>query len=267
MPRFPGSSRNSLQTLRQLCENETFERILILTTFWDAVSSEVGHARERELQDTQTLLKDLLDRGATMRRMPQTAQSRVELLNGLDWRKSYKSQLRINVANTETPPAQDDAFERIMERLKLGASPGLSKHETSMNALSRLIASQEDAFARRESAYQAREARLREHEAEATAREQKLRSEFEQRFKGQQDSFDAALNAERARTKELEDMIDQVRDTQFANQKLQLSKDEEIDRLRKSRTKLVTQTQSAQQALIFGIFTDMSKLPNREWMA
>ena len=269
-PRFPGSSTTSLRTLRRLCGSDRSDRITLVTTFWDVVSPHVGDSREQELRTSQSFFKDLLDNGATLKRMPETCQGRLEMLNGLDWSSSTQNLFHLNVVpirkESETA-APNNASGKPVRQLGMASTPAALRHAVSIAALPSVGATQYETSNQRGSTLQILEERLRKYETEASGREQSLRSEFDRRLKKQQDAFDTALQAEKARNKELEALLDQARDTQAANQQLHKAKDRELHLLRKSRTDIIVRAQSAQEHIIVKTLVKTHATPQFEWIA
>ncbi|KAK2459340.1 hypothetical protein APHAL10511_008643, partial [Amanita phalloides] len=58
-PRFGGQSGRNLAMFRNLCGTKAYENIVVLTTFWDKVSSEQGDKREEQLKTR--FFKDLVE--------------------------------------------------------------------------------------------------------------------------------------------------------------------------------------------------------------
>jgi DNA anti-recombination protein RmuC len=70
-------ARRNLRMFGALCGNDGLKHSVIVTTFWDSVTEEVGSRREKELRDDATLFKALLDNGAqTMRHDSQVESAK-----------------------------------------------------------------------------------------------------------------------------------------------------------------------------------------------
>jgi hypothetical protein len=57
--------------LDKLCGPGNFHNVLLVTTFWNKVTTDVGAQRERELTETEGFWKSLKDQGARVERMAQ----------------------------------------------------------------------------------------------------------------------------------------------------------------------------------------------------
>ncbi|KIK57232.1 hypothetical protein GYMLUDRAFT_204082, partial [Collybiopsis luxurians FD-317 M1] len=71
--RFGGQSKINLRMFQNLCGPEAYKNVVVLTTFWDQISSpEVGDKREMELKDN--FLNGLFGGGATFMRHNRTVE-------------------------------------------------------------------------------------------------------------------------------------------------------------------------------------------------
>ncbi|MCJ1397151.1 hypothetical protein MMC11_000343 [Xylographa trunciseda] len=67
--RAEGSTLRSLALLEKLCGSKNFKNILLITTFWNQVSEEVGARREREMLEMEGFWKSMKEQGAKTERM------------------------------------------------------------------------------------------------------------------------------------------------------------------------------------------------------
>lgn len=83
-PRMTGSARKNLFMFKKLCGPEGLKNVALVTTMWEHIASEdVGVDRERELIETQEFWGILKDRGATVKRHLNTAESARAILSTL----------------------------------------------------------------------------------------------------------------------------------------------------------------------------------------
>jgi len=77
-PRFGGEARRNLWMFRHLCGTEAYPNVVIVTTFWDSVTDEIGTRREEQLRSTA--FKDLVEGGAHFMRHDRTLKSALEVV-------------------------------------------------------------------------------------------------------------------------------------------------------------------------------------------
>ena len=236
-PRFAGSSGEAIRTVRRMCRDENqYHRIAIVTTFWDAITTGTGEQREADLKALPTLLKDLLDHGANMYRMPDSSTGKRDLLQAFMSAKSVlvKPMIKPKSPRVSSPTAPEPDMPNV-GGINLNASSGVGQ-EASLNALARLIQSNEEAFSRREAAFAAREEKLREQESKSLQNENLLKQQFEAKLGEQSKAFKQALSNEKKRANELEVLINDLTEIQLKQNKMQASKDEQIQLLLRKPT-------------------------------
>ncbi|KAF8988244.1 hypothetical protein BDQ17DRAFT_1374205 [Cyathus striatus] len=73
--RLGGLSRRNFQMFRSLCGDTSLRHVIILTTMWDLVSSDVGEAREDELRNKDLFFAGAISKGAKMMRHANQEES------------------------------------------------------------------------------------------------------------------------------------------------------------------------------------------------
>jgi hypothetical protein len=66
--RMEGSAMRNLRMFRELCGEEPLKNVILVTSFWDQVSREVGERRERELERTPDFWGRMVDKGSRIAR-------------------------------------------------------------------------------------------------------------------------------------------------------------------------------------------------------
>ena len=77
--RVLGTARKNLDIFRKLCGDEALKNVVLGTTKWDEVISEVGQRREQVLKDTHW--KEMLQRGSVVMRVDADSSSVWEIVN------------------------------------------------------------------------------------------------------------------------------------------------------------------------------------------
>ena len=77
--RVLGTARKNLDMFRKLCGDEALKNVVLGTTKWDEVISEVGQRREQVLKDTHW--KEMLQRGSVVMRVDADSSSVWEIVN------------------------------------------------------------------------------------------------------------------------------------------------------------------------------------------
>ena len=78
-----GSARQSFKMFQELCGEETYRNVVLVTGMWDTISSEVGDSRERELASKEIFFKPVLQKGARMMRHDNTRESALKIIRSL----------------------------------------------------------------------------------------------------------------------------------------------------------------------------------------
>ena len=79
--RMGNTAQRTFRVFRELCGENTFKNVVIVTNMWGNVNPELGEAREHEL--TTKFFKPVLDRGARMCRHDGTRDSALTILRHL----------------------------------------------------------------------------------------------------------------------------------------------------------------------------------------
>lgn len=90
--KFRGSSGDTLRLFKDICGEETFRNVMLVTTRWDGTPRELGLAREREL--AEDFWQDMTAHGATMSRFYGDKSSAMVLASQLVSRPSIVLQLQ-----------------------------------------------------------------------------------------------------------------------------------------------------------------------------
>ncbi|KAI5989619.1 P-loop containing nucleoside triphosphate hydrolase protein [Pisolithus orientalis] len=78
-----GSARRDLRMFQELCGEEAYENVIVVTNMWGTVSEEDGIAREGELASKDIFYKPILDRKGRMMRHDNTQKSAHRILEEL----------------------------------------------------------------------------------------------------------------------------------------------------------------------------------------
>ncbi|KAH0832405.1 hypothetical protein J3R83DRAFT_13441 [Lanmaoa asiatica] len=78
-----GSTRQSFRMFQELCGEETYPNVLLVTCMWDTVSPDVGNSRYQELATKDIFFKPVLEKGAQMMRHNNTRESVLEIIRNL----------------------------------------------------------------------------------------------------------------------------------------------------------------------------------------
>ncbi|KAG8214932.1 hypothetical protein J3R82DRAFT_10122 [Butyriboletus roseoflavus] len=78
-----GSSRQSFRMFQELCGEEAYPNVLLVTGMWDTVTPELGNSRYQELATKDIFFKPVLEKGARMMRHNNTRESALEIIRNL----------------------------------------------------------------------------------------------------------------------------------------------------------------------------------------
>ncbi|KAF7327943.1 hypothetical protein MKEN_00374500 [Mycena kentingensis (nom. inval.)] len=79
--RMGGIARRNFNMFRELCGEDAFKNVVVITTMWDTIASEVGDKRETQLKTDQKCFKPVLDKGAQLVRHDNTVASAQAILH------------------------------------------------------------------------------------------------------------------------------------------------------------------------------------------
>lgn len=271
-PRFSGSSVGALAALKTLCGgNAGASRIQFLTTFWDEVQEHDGRSREADLRSVSTILKDLLDKGSTLQRTPDSALGKKAVLATILTSGDQIEMPSVHLAkvprpwpelssevasNISLPSRNKAAMENGVESyIARPISPKAGRHnlatsDVSVNtrSLSPLPPSFEQeraALALREDSLKCREDMVRVRELALTsdierqrlgtvAEHAGMQKTFEQRLSKERAAFQSALSTERNHRTELDAQIRVLRSLHHAQAKMCEAKDRELEAMSKT---------------------------------
>lgn len=92
--RMPGSLRNNLNTLKELCNQKAMPDVIVATTMWDTLSSDAVVKREEEL--SSDYWKDLLQGGWEVGRFENTRESAWHIIGSLPEKVWAQSSPRLD---------------------------------------------------------------------------------------------------------------------------------------------------------------------------
>ena len=223
--RAEGSALRSLALLEKLCGSKNFKNVLLITTFWNQVSEEVGAHREREMLEMEGFWKSMKGQGAKTERMARdydrfkvallamaekpciSLQIQEELRDG----KALEETLAGLSINAETRKMKED-HEHKLETTRIRAQEELSKRDKQLEEVRKQEAARQKKIEKEieQKANNARKAekarlnqleqiqqrnrRIKQAELDRRAREEERQQAERQRWQEEQ-----ALQAERAR--------------------------------------------------------------------
>jgi len=78
-----GAAQRDFRMFQELCGEEAYPNVLIVTNMWSSVTEEDGNAREHELATKQIFFKPILDKQAKMLRHDNTQKSTHKIIQNL----------------------------------------------------------------------------------------------------------------------------------------------------------------------------------------
>ncbi|KAK2466556.1 hypothetical protein APHAL10511_001418 [Amanita phalloides] len=141
--RFSGQSRRNLTMFRNLCGTKAYENVVVLTTFWDKVSSEQGNQREEQLK--AKFFKDLVEGHARFMRHNLTLESARDVLRHISTLDATNVQIQEEIRvegkkleDTAAGSVHREEVERIIAEHKVEMAGLKDELETMRNANSTL---------------------------------------------------------------------------------------------------------------------------------
>ncbi|GAB1317168.1 hypothetical protein MFIFM68171_07378 [Madurella fahalii] len=195
--RFQGSSRRMLSTFKKLLGDDYFQKVLLVTTFWNDVQPSIGEQREKELLDLPDAWKPMIKDGARIERMGRDYDRFIPLLEGmaaspgpqllvqkeLSQGKSLDQTMAGLSLKDNMPSEQDHHQEEQRAKAKAQVSSHRVRSQDAINPLkARLISRLEDEIIAQRLENDQIMAQIRERDRQQDAlREQKRRELEEQR--------------------------------------------------------------------------------------
>lgn len=79
--RMTGTLRRNFNMFQELCGENAFKNVVIVTTMWDAVKPEIGATREVELKTKGIFFRPVIEKGGQMARHDNTVSSARDILH------------------------------------------------------------------------------------------------------------------------------------------------------------------------------------------
>lgn len=111
-----GSARRDLRMFQELCGEEAYENVIVVTNMWSQVPKEDGEAREIELQTKDIFYKPILDRKGIMERHDNTRESAHRILEKLIHKEPAVLRIQRELAEG-TDITQTAAFRQLDREL------------------------------------------------------------------------------------------------------------------------------------------------------
>lgn len=115
-PRMEGSSLLNLTIMQKLCGSETFENVVLASTFWDLVEEEFGTRRENELCQTPQFWGGMQRNGSKVVRIQDYAQSKDVLLQ-LAGKREVALQIQREMVENEKKLSDTAAGQKLNQEL------------------------------------------------------------------------------------------------------------------------------------------------------
>jgi hypothetical protein len=115
--RITGSALRQLAWMRKLVGDNSLKNVILVTTFWDAVSSEIGRRRESQL--ATDFWKPLVDRGARMARSAGDTASNLKLVDMVLTTQKTILDLQRELVDEKRTLLETTAGEDIVADIKL----------------------------------------------------------------------------------------------------------------------------------------------------
>ncbi|KAJ5145891.1 uncharacterized protein N7515_000455, partial [Penicillium bovifimosum] len=78
--RMPGSAIRNLDMFRKLCGDDVFKKVILVTTMWDTVSTDVGVRRETQLKKDEKMWAPMVRKGSSCHRHNNTESSARDII-------------------------------------------------------------------------------------------------------------------------------------------------------------------------------------------
>ncbi|KAL5326313.1 hypothetical protein ACEPPN_007451 [Leptodophora sp. 'Broadleaf-Isolate-01'] len=115
-PRMEGSSLLNLTVMQKLCGSETFENVVLASTFWDVVEEESGVRRENELCQTPQFWGGMKRNGSRVIRVQDYAQSKNVLLQ-LAGKREVALQIQVEMVEDKKKLSDTAAGQKLNQEL------------------------------------------------------------------------------------------------------------------------------------------------------
>lgn len=129
-----GSARQSFKMFQELCGEETYPNVLLVTTMWDTVTPEVGNSRDQELATKDIFFKPVLEKGARMMRHDNTRESALEIIRNLVDKPPVALRIQKELGSG-VDIMQTSVFKQMNELMSELVTQGQKKLDTLMGEL------------------------------------------------------------------------------------------------------------------------------------
>ena len=119
---------------QELCGEETYPNVLLVTTMWDTVTPEVGNSRDQELATKDIFFKPVLEKGARMMRHDNTRESALEIIRNLVDKPPVALRIQKELGSG-VDIMQTSVFKQMNELMSELVTQGQKKLDTLMGEL------------------------------------------------------------------------------------------------------------------------------------
>lgn len=136
--RLKGSSRRMIRLVQKLLGADCFNRILLVTSFWNDVEAGVASSREKSLLEAEDAWKPFVDGGATVERMGRDYARFTPILEQMARRDPAKMQIEVELSQgkrvDETTAAMSLNAERAEQERQLREAEAAVAEQTREGA-------------------------------------------------------------------------------------------------------------------------------------
>ncbi|KAG6373445.1 P-loop containing nucleoside triphosphate hydrolase protein [Boletus reticuloceps] len=136
--RVGGSARRDFRMFQELCGEEAYPNVIIVTNMWGTVTAEDGNDRERELATKDIFFKLILDQRAKMLRHDHTKQSAHQIIQNLIDKETVVLQIQ-----RELGEGMDITQTAAYKQLDKEMSELAARHQKELKALEEEMADAE----------------------------------------------------------------------------------------------------------------------------
>ncbi|KAJ8593378.1 P-loop containing nucleoside triphosphate hydrolase protein [Rhizopogon salebrosus TDB-379] len=141
--RVGGTTRRDFTMFQELCGQEAYKNVLLVTNMWKSEDDEVALAREQELREKDIFFKPILDNGAVLLRHMNDPGSALDIIRKLTAKDPVvlRIQSELEVANDIT---QTSAFAQLNRELMEQAERNRQELDTLRSELEEAAQAQDE---------------------------------------------------------------------------------------------------------------------------
>lgn len=252
--RVQGSALQNLKMFRELCGPDPLKNVVLVTTFWNSVSTTVGSSREDELASDKDFWAGMLQRGSRMERFTDRA-SGLKILESLIGNEPEVLKIQKELVEDKKQLIDTGAGQIVNEELvrleKLHQAKIEQVHKDMEEALKQRDYEMQEII-------EERSRQLEDEISRVHRQQEQLKADRRAETRRLENQFDNAMYELKARNEELEQTVEDLRGDSSQRKRERVAQDQRLIEL-ESEVRRRQQEREAQDKRLEELESDVQK--------